>query len=115
MGDKFENIKNSVIATRGSIAEGIINLQRQGHDDIAEAISRLEHIIANAPNDELSLEKKAEGTELLRVLADEAAKPTPSKSILKALGSGLWEVVKNTKSLIEGGKELWPIISKLWL
>lgn len=82
MGDKFEHISNSSIATRGSIiatqgaiVQGVNTLSQQGNEDVAKAISELEALISKAPETELPDEKKAESLELLKGVVEEAAKP----------------------------------------
>jgi hypothetical protein len=115
MGDSFNNISNSVIATRGSIIQGVKIISQQGQEDIANALSDLEKLISKIPNAELPDHKKAESLELLNGVVQEAAKPSPSKSMLKALGNGLWEAIKSIPTILGSAEKLWPIISKLWV
>ena len=114
IGDKFENIHQSVIATHGSIASGIIKINEAGENDLADAIQRIEKVINNAPVSELPEDKKAEALELLNELTNQAAKPNRAKSILKTIGMGLWEIIKNIEHITKTVGSVWPIIMKLW-
>jgi hypothetical protein len=115
MGDSFTNISNSIIATRGSIIQGVNTISQQGQEDISKALSEIESLISKAPETELPAQEKAEKLELLNGVVQEAAKETPSKSLLKVLGSGLWEAIKSAPAILASAEKLWPIISKLWV
>jgi hypothetical protein len=113
-GDKFGNIYQSVIATRGSIASGVIKIREAGENDLADAIHKLEKAINNAPASELSEDKKAEALELLNELTNQTAKPNRAKSVLKIIGTGLWEIIKIIEPTTKTVGLVWPIIQKLW-
>ena len=113
-GDKFENVYQSVIATRGSIASGIIKVREAGENDLAEAIQKLEKAINDTPVSELPEDKKAEALELLNELTTQAARPNRTKSILKSIGMGIWEVLQNVDPITKTVGLVWPIIEKLW-
>jgi len=113
-GDKFGNIYQSVIATRGSIASGIIKISEAGENDLADAIQRIEKAINNAPISELPEDKKKEALELLNELTHQASKPNRIKSILKTIGTGLWEIIKNIDPTMKTVGLVWPTIQKLW-
>ena len=113
-GDKFGDIYQSVIATRGSIASGIIKISECGENDLADAIQKIEKAINNAPANELPEDKKAEALELLNELTNQAAKPNRAKSILKTIGMGLWEIIQNIEPTTKTVGLVWPIIQKLW-
>ena len=114
-GDRFENINNSIIATRGSIVQRVSMLGQQGWRIPAQAIRDLERIIANTSDDELSPEKKVKSNELLTALLEESLKPSPDVSVLKRIGTNLWDELKRSGPFLESGGELWPAIAQLWL
>jgi hypothetical protein len=122
MGDTFTNIQNSTIATRGAInaaqgaiVSGINTLNEQGQTDAAKAITDLKALIANASDQTLNPDQKKEQLELLQGVVEEAAKPSPNKNILKSIGSTLWEAIKIVPTIAAGAKELWPVITSLWM
>ena len=114
MGDVFTDVHGSVIATRGSIAKGIISVREQGHPDIAQAISDLDGLIAEAPDTLLPAEKKKESTELLDGITQEAGKPEPNKSILRSLGNSFLAILTSIGPLAEAGKNALDTIKQLW-
>jgi len=114
-GDKFENVHQSVIATRGSIASGIIKVRETGDNDLAEAIQKLEKAINDSPISELPEDKKTEALELLNELTTQAARPNRTKSILKSIGMGLWGVLQNVDPVTKTVRLVWPIVEKLWM
>jgi hypothetical protein len=114
-GDRFENINNAIIATRGSIIQGVTTLGQQGQEIPAQAIKAVERIIANTSDDELSPEKKVKSNELLNALLEESLKPTRDVNVLKGKGSDLWDELKRSGPFLERGGELWPAIAQLWL
>ena len=75
-GDKFENISNSIIATRGSIARGLITIYERRGPDVAEAIRALEQAISTA---EISDSTRQDALELLGEITGQAAAEHPSK------------------------------------
>ena len=113
-GDRFENINNAIIATRGSIIQGIALLGQQGRVVPAEAIQALERIIAETPDDELSPEKKIKSNELLNALLEESLKPSRDMGVLKGKGNDLWNELKRSGPFLEHGGQLWPAIAQLW-
>src|SRR6266851_3583661 len=60
MGDKFENVNQSVIATRGSFAHGIITLKEKHGDEIADAFKTIESALSGAPGAHLTEEQRKE-------------------------------------------------------
>jgi hypothetical protein len=113
MGDQFENIHNSVIATRHSIAKGIIKVRETAGDELANAIKTLEELIASAPDNELDSANKEEALSLLNELTTQASSNSP-KVVLKSLGQGLWEILKSAGSIATAVKIAWPVIEQLW-
>ena len=53
-GDKFENVSQSVIATRGSIAKGVITIRSRHGSEVADAIKTLEQVISGEAGVSLS-------------------------------------------------------------
>lgn len=113
-GDKFENISQSVIATRDSIATGIIKVREIGEDDIADALQKLERAIIEAKTSEMSEELKQEALQHLDEITDQASSSGRAKPILKTLGKGLWEIIKNVDSISKTVTVVWPVIESLW-
>jgi len=115
MGDVFKDINNSIIATRGAIAEGVITLKNQGKSDLAEAIFQLDKFIALADERILSKEKKAECADLLNGIADQAKKPEPNKSIIRSLGTTLLSIIQTIEPITEAAAKGIEFVKKLWL
>ena len=113
-GDKFENINNSIIATRGSVAKGVIRIREGGQEDLAAAFGQLDKALHETSNTDISPEAKEEAYHLLDALTKEAASPRKSKSVLKTLGSGLWEGIKNVEPIAKAISLAWPVIERLW-
>jgi hypothetical protein len=113
-GDVFQNINQSIIATRGSIAKGVISLQTSGKGQIAEAISKLDQLIAAASDDDLSPEKKKESTDLLNEITEQANKQEPNKSVLHSLGNTLLSILTSVDPLAKAAKAAFDILKSLW-
>ena len=115
MGDTFKDIRNAIIATRGSIAKGIISLREAGDERIAEAVATLDRLINEASEDVLDENRKAESSDLLNGIVEEAKKPNPNKNILRSIGESLLAILTTVKPLAEAGKEAIGILKTLWL
>jgi len=83
-GDKFENINQSVIATRGSFAHGIITLKEKHGDEVASAFKLLNPLSTAKPG---RIDDRAEERclDLLNEITQQGSKPDSSKSVLKSL------------------------------
>jgi hypothetical protein len=114
MGDTFENVNQSVIATRGSFAHGVIAVRAQHGDEIAEAFKTLESALTGEPAEHLTAEQRKEALDLLGELAQQGAKPSASKSVLKSLGKALWGLIESAEPLSKACAVAWPILQKLW-
>jgi hypothetical protein len=114
MGDVFKDINQSIIATRGSIAEGVISLRNSGNEGVAQAISELDKLIAEASDDSLPSEKKQECADLLKGITDETKKQQPNKNILRSLGNGLLSIITTIEPLAKAGKAAFDVIKALW-
>jgi len=115
MGDVFKDINSSIIATRGSIAEGVISLRSLGNNDVAEVIEQLDRLIESTADTDLSLEVKKECTELLDGITEQANKPDPSKSILKTLGESLFTILTKVAPIAKAANNCYDVLKKLWL
>ena len=111
-GDKFENISNSIIATRGSIATGVIKIRDSGEPELAGAIEELAGAIEGAPSQEMPEELKAEALDLVDELVKQASSGR-AKSVLKAMGNGLLKTVEGVKSMSPIVASVWPVIERL--
>ena len=58
MGDVFKDITSSIIATRGSIADGVISIRSLGNHTVAEAIEKIDQLIESCGEDVLPAEKR---------------------------------------------------------
>jgi hypothetical protein len=111
MGDRFQNITSFVIATRGSIAKGVIAVREHHGPNVADAIQQLEQAVSTAV---ISEEMRQEALELIQGLTAQAASDRPTKSVLKSLGSSLLTTLKSIGSIAEVVSKTWPAISSLW-
>ena len=87
MGDVYKDIHNSILTTRGSIAEGIVLVRMHNEENVANSLKTLDELIASAAESELSSEKKKECLELLCALTNEAKKQHLVSQFLKRLAS----------------------------
>ena len=83
IGDRFENICESIIATRGSLATGIIEVRKTGESSLADALESLARTIHETPTSEMPEKPKQEALELLDELANQAASPNRLKKVLE--------------------------------
>jgi hypothetical protein len=110
-GDKFENISSSVIATRGSIARGIITVRERRGADVADALSQLDNALSSS---DLPDKTKQEALELLKEITNQAGSKQASKSVLKTLGNSLGKMIENVGSVASVFEKVWPVIKSLW-
>src|SRR5450755_2577518 len=80
-GDHFEHISNSIIATRGAIAKGLITVRERQGPNVADAIQSLEKALSAA---EIPDGTRQEALDLLKEITGQAAAEQPSKTILKS-------------------------------
>ncbi len=113
-GDRFENVANSVIATRGAIASGIIKVRESDGDEVADALQQLEKAIAQADPQAMSKEDKQKALKLLEELTKQVSSPSRAKVVLEAMGKGLWEIIRNVEPLAKTVSAAWAVIQKLW-
>lgn len=111
-GDRFENIQNSLIATRGSIARGCIHVQEVRGAGVADAIKELDQAIALAKS--ITPAEREEALELLAEITKKSATPEPSKGVLKTLGTALWGILQKSSNIKDVVQKVWSIIEALW-
>jgi hypothetical protein len=115
MGDRFENIHSSIIATRGAIAQGVAGTRAQGRADIATAIEQLASLIEQSSTSALTAQHREELQDLLKVMAEETSKSQPNRTALRSVGGTLLEILRQAGPLLESAKPAWDIISQLWV
>lgn len=115
MGDVIKDINQSIIATRGAIAQGVITLKNQGKNDLADVISELDKIISLTDSKILSKEKKAECSDLLNGITDQAKKPEPNKSIMRSLGTSLIAIIETIEPIAKVAGKGIEFIKHLWI
>jgi hypothetical protein len=113
-GDRFDNISNSVIATRGSIASGIIKVAAQDGPELADALKALDQAINASNGQVMPPEEKQKALALLDELTRQASSPNRAKVVLEAVGKGLWEAIKAVGPVSKVAHDVWPVVSKLW-
>ncbi len=113
-GDSFSNISNSIIATRGSIAKGIIKVQELGNNEIADALRILDEAIGQARPEELPPEKQDDTLALLNELTRLASDSRQAKSVLRSIGESLYQAIKEVGSIWSAVVSVWPTIESLW-
>lgn len=114
MGDKFENIKQSVIATRGSLAEGTIEVQQSSGDGVVDALRLIQGAAASEEANNVSEELRVEIAELAAELERMQAENAAPKSILRAAGEKLLELCKSANPIAEVALKVWPAVEKIW-
>lgn len=115
MGDTFKNISHAIIANRDSVAEGVITLRESGNEQVADAISILNQLIADADEEVLKAKKKKECMDLLDSITEESNKQEPNKNILRALGNTLLSIVTSIEPLAKAAKGAFEVLKKTWL
>jgi uncharacterized tellurite resistance protein B-like protein len=114
MGDTFENVSQSVIATRGSFAHGVITIKERHGDETADAFRAMESALKGQAGAELTEEQRKEALDLLTEMAQQGAKPDSSKSVLRSLGKSLWTLIENAEPLSKACAVAWPFLERLW-
>lgn len=114
-GDKFENINQSVIATRGSIAKGVIQIREMHGDDIADALQLIEDALVGEQGQQLSEQSRQEALELLAEISQQGSKSNSSKTVLRTLGETFWKAIEKVEPLSKACLAAWKIVEKIWL
>jgi hypothetical protein len=113
-GDNFENVSNSIIATRGSIATGVIQVRKNEGEEVASALEKLEQAIAGVDPKSMAETDKKKALELLDELTKQIAAPSKSKVVLAAIGGSVWELIKNVEPIIKTATTAWSVLQKIW-
>lgn len=113
-GDKFENITNSIIATRGSIASGVIKVKEKEGEQVADALKQLEQAIGDVDPKAMTDADKEKALKLLEELTKQISVPNRSKVVLETIGKGLWEVIKNVEPITKMAFGAWSVLQNLW-
>lgn len=108
-GDNFQNISNSIIATHGSIAKGVIKI-----NDAVNAINALADAIAALTTEDLSAAEKQEALELLDEVTKHAAGEQKPKSVIRSIGESLLGILEKAAPIASVVSKVWPHISALW-
>lgn len=114
-GDHFENISNSTIATRGSIAKSLILIRETDGAEVVDALTQLDQALAGLDPEKIPKEQVERAIELLGELIKQATSANRSKSIVEVIGNGLWEAIKNFDAISKVIAASWPIIKRLWI
>lgn len=113
-GDRFQNVNQSVISTRGSFAQGVISIKAQHGDEIANAFRTLEVAFTSQAASQLTGEQRKAALEILNEIAQQGTKADSSKPVLKSLGTSLWTLIECAEPLSKACAVVWPILQKLW-
>lgn len=114
-GDKFENISQSVIATRGSIAKGVIQIREKHGNEIADALQVIEDALVGEQGQQLSEQNRQEALELLAEISQQGSKSNSPKVVLRTLGETFWKVIEKVEPLSKACLAAWKVVEKIWL
>ncbi len=97
MGDQIRNQIGDISNVSGQLLIGKFNnviagLNSNGQTELAEALKTLEEAVM--ASGVLSDDEKQEKVEVITHIAEEAVKPKPNKTLLKALGDGLMTTLR---------------------
>lgn len=115
MGDKVEIDMSDITNLKGQMFIGkfnkvVANLGDSGQHEMAEALKVLKEAIMSSKN--LSQDEKQEHIEVVNQIGDEASKPKPNKTLLKALGEGLLIALKAVPDLSKAIVAIEPFLPK---
>lgn len=114
-GDSFENISQSIIATRGAIAKGVISIRKNHGDEVADALQVIEKSLVGEQGKQLSDRNRQEALELLAEISQQGTKPNSSKAVLRTLGETLWKVIEKVEPLSKACLAAWKVVEKIWM
>jgi uncharacterized protein YjbI with pentapeptide repeats len=115
--DKIETKIGSISNVSGQLFIGkfndvIANLNNTGQNELADALKSLKEAIMASQS--IPDEQKKEQIEVINQVGEEAAKPSPNKTLLKMLGSGLLTTLKTIPDLVKVVGAVAPFIEKLY-
>lgn len=113
-GDNFENISQSIIATRGSIAKGVVSVRQLHGDEMADALQQVETAIADGEQQGLASSDREEALALLAEIAKHGGNNTAPKPVLKALATSLWGIVEKATPVANACLGAWKVLEKMW-
>lgn len=115
MGDQIRNQIGDISNVSGQLFIGqfnnvIASLKRNGQGELAEALKTLEEAVMASsvlPDDE-----KQEQVEVINRIGEEAAKPKPNKTLLKALGDGLMTALRTVPDVAKAVTSVAPVLAQ---
>jgi len=108
-GDKIIAIHSSVV-NKSSFSNAVNNIRYNKDTEVAKAIEDLAKLIEST-----NYNNKNETLENIESLTEEAAKPSPKKGTLRALGESILNHVRKIPEIIDKAAPLIKTISKLWI
>ena len=115
MGDQIRNQIGDISNISGQLFIGkfnnvIASLKSNGQTELAEALKTLEEAVM--ASGVLLVDEKQEQVEIINHIGEEAAKPKPNKTLLKALGDGLMTTLRSVPDVAKAVTSVAPILSQ---
>jgi hypothetical protein len=115
MGDQIHNQIGDISNVNGQLLIGkfntvITDLHRNGQTELAEALKTLE--VAVMASGVLVDDEKQEQIEVINHIGEEAAKPKPNKTLLKALGDGLMTTLRSIPDVAKAVTSVAPVLAQ---
>ena len=115
MGDQIRNQIGDISNISGQLFIGkfntvIADLNRNGQTELAEALKTLEEAVM--VSEVLPDEEKQEQIEVISHIGEEAAKPKPNKTLLKALGDGLMTTLRSVPDVAKAVAAVAPVFAQ---
>jgi len=115
MGDQIRNQIGDISNVSGQLLIGkfndvIADLNRNGQTGLAEALKTLEEAVM--ASGVLLDDEKQEHVEVINHIGEEAAKPKPNKTLLKALGDGLMTTLRFVPDVAKAVTTVAPVLAQ---
>ena len=115
MGDQIRNQIGDISNVSGQLLIGkfndvIADLNRNGQTGLAEALKTLEEAVM--ASGVLLDDEKQEHVEVINHIGEEAAKPKPNKTLLKALGDGLMTTLRFVSDVAKAVTTVAPVLAQ---
>ena len=115
MGDQIRNQIGDISNISGQLLIGkfntvIADLNKNGQTGLVEALKTLEEAVM--ASGVLLDDEKQEHVEVINHIGEEAAKPKPNKTLLKALGDGLMTTLKSVPDVARAVTTVVPIFEQ---
>ncbi len=115
MGDQIHNQIGDISNVNGQLLIGkfntvITDLHRNGQTELAEALKTLEEAVM--ASGVLVDDEKQEQVEVINHIGEEAAKPKPNKTLLKALGDGLMTTLRSVPDVAKAVTSVAPVLAQ---